>query len=101
MDAETIAGTVGGYLGAAVITGLLTRLTIRWFRTKVDRDTAGMVAFLLVSLVVILLVSVAATFRAPTIGVAFSQGFRTFVTIYLPCLIAWLAFDLYKARQRR
>lgn len=50
---------------------------------------AGMVAFLLASAVVVVLVSLVS---------GFSQGFRTFVIIYLPCLVLWLAFDLYKAR---
>jgi Ca2+/Na+ antiporter len=90
MNSESIAGTVGGYIGAAFITGLLTRVAVtRLQKRQMDRDTAGMVAFLLASVVVIVVVSLVS---------GFPQGFRTFVITYLPCLVLWLVFDLYKAR---
>lgn len=78
---------IARYLGAFIITFLLTRLSNKVFGRTLPANKTALISFTLVSIL-------ALAISSQTMG--FSVGLFT----YIPCLIIILAVDLYKAKSK-
>ena len=76
-------GLISFFVGALLLTGLLTRGTNWLLRKKINEKTTVIISFLLVAIICLLL-----------------AGFRLTFYIYIPCLLLWLLFDLRKASKK-
>jgi hypothetical protein len=80
---------IGSYIGALVVTLLISRFAQRVLRKWFTPKQALLRAFLSVSLFAVALLSL-------TKGTA--GGVGEFLLIYLPCLMLWLCVDYFRLR---
>jgi hypothetical protein len=104
VDTNSIAYIAGRYVGALVLTGLVTRGALAFFRKREPRSSAPVLSFLTGALLVLGFRCLAAVVGASpedgdlreTVGPVVVM----FVELDLPCLLVWLGFDMYRARRR-
>jgi hypothetical protein len=104
MDSNLVAYIAGRYVGALVLTGLVTRGALAFFRKREPRSSAPVLSFLTAGLLVLGFRCLAAVVGASpedghlrtTVGLVVVM----FLEIDLPCLLVWLGFDVYRARRR-
>ena len=104
MDTNSSAYIAGQYVGALVLTGLVTRGAMAFFRKREPRSSAPVVSFLIAALLVLgfrcLGAMVGSPLDAGSLHRAVGRRVVMFIEIDLPCLVLWLVFDLYRGRRR-
>ena len=104
MDSDSLAYMAGQYAGALVLTGLVTRGAMAFFRKRESRSPVPILAFLTAAVFVLGFRCLGALLAAPPdagqLEASVGRAVVMFIVIDLPCLLVWLGFDLYRERRR-
>lgn len=82
---EAIAATIGTYAGGLLITYVITRLCHHFL---------GFISQVILRVIVVFIISTTAIVGLGSI----TMGIHEATVIYLPCILIWLVYDLWKLR---
>ncbi len=100
MDSNSLAYLAGQYSGALILTGLVTRGALAFFRKREPRSPTSVLAFLTAGVLVLAFRCLTAPPGGGDLHASVGRAVVVFIEIDLPCLVLWLGFDLYRERRR-